>query len=123
MDRIVHEVTKSRSLTVQILTLPQISYVTLGSSPEGGQGNPLQYSCLENPHGQRSLAGYSQWGHKESDMTEQLSTAQEYSLVGGGTYLEPGLLALSPSSLHAACLKLGTLAFIQCRAQGGGGSS
>ena len=25
----------------------------------GGHGNPLQYSCLENPHGQRSLAGYS----------------------------------------------------------------
>ena len=24
-----------------------------------GHGNPLQYSCLENPHGQRSLAGYS----------------------------------------------------------------
>ena len=31
----------------------------LGRSPAGGQGNPLQYSCLENPHGQRSLAGYS----------------------------------------------------------------
>ena len=30
----------------------------LGRSPEGGHGNPLQYSCLENPHGQRSLAGY-----------------------------------------------------------------
>ena len=30
----------------------------------------LQYSCLENPHGQRSLAGYSPWGHKELDMTE-----------------------------------------------------
>ena len=29
----------------------------LGRSPGGGQGNPLQYSCLENPHGQRSLAG------------------------------------------------------------------
>ena len=28
-------------------------------SPGGGQGNPLQYSCLENSHGQRSLAGYS----------------------------------------------------------------
>ena len=28
-------------------------------------------------HGQRSLAGYSPQGHKESDMTEQLSTAQE----------------------------------------------
>ena len=25
----------------------------------GGQSNPFQYSCLENPHGQRSLAGYS----------------------------------------------------------------
>ena len=43
----------------------------LGRSPGGGRGNPLQYACLENPHGQRSLAGY-----KESDTTEQLSTAQ-----------------------------------------------
>ena len=32
-------------------------------------GNPLQYSCLENSHGQRSLVGYSPWGHKESDTT------------------------------------------------------
>ena len=45
----------------------------LGRSPGGGHGNPLQYSCLENPHGQRSLAGYSPWGCKESDMTEQLN--------------------------------------------------
>ena len=29
----------------------------LGGSPGGGHGNPLQYSCLENPHGQRSHAG------------------------------------------------------------------
>ena len=43
----------------------------LGRSPGGGHGNPLQYSCLENPHEQRSLAGHSPWGHKESDMTEQ----------------------------------------------------
>ena len=42
----------------------------LGRSPGGGHGIPLQYSCLENPHGQRSLAGYSSWGHKESDMIE-----------------------------------------------------
>ena len=47
-----------------------------GRSPRGGHGNPLQYSCLENPHGQRSLEDYSPWDHKESDMTEQLSTAQ-----------------------------------------------
>ena len=26
-----------------------------GKSPEGGHGNPLQYSCLKKPHGQRSL--------------------------------------------------------------------
>ena len=31
----------------------------LGRSPAGGHGNPLQYSCLENPHEQRSLAAYS----------------------------------------------------------------
>jgi len=42
----------------------------LGRSPGGGHGNPLQYSCLENPHGQRSLAGYSPWGCKELDMAE-----------------------------------------------------
>ena len=44
--------------------------------PGGGYGNPLQYSCLENPYEQRSLAGCSPWGRKESDTTEQLSTAQ-----------------------------------------------
>ena len=31
----------------------------LGRSPGGGHGNPRQCSCLENPHGQRSLVGYS----------------------------------------------------------------
>ena len=39
-------------------------------SPGGGHGNPLQCSCLENPHGQRSLEGYSPQGHKKSDTTE-----------------------------------------------------
>ena len=42
----------------------------LGRSPGAGNDNPLQFYCLENPHGQRSLAGYSPWGHKELDMTE-----------------------------------------------------
>ena len=45
----------------------------LGRSPGGGHGNPLQYYCLENPHGQRSLAGYSPWGCKESDTIERLT--------------------------------------------------
>ena len=42
----------------------------VGSSPGGGRGTPLQYSCLENPHGQRSLEGYSPQGRKELNMTE-----------------------------------------------------
>ena len=46
-----------------------------GRSPRGRYGNPLQYSCMPvflpgKPHGQRSLVGYSPWGHKESDTTE-----------------------------------------------------
>ena len=45
-----------------------------GRSPRGEHGNPLQYSCLENPHGQRSLASYNSWGHKEMATIEQLST-------------------------------------------------
>ena len=40
----------------------------LGRSPRGGNGNLLQYSCLENP---RSLEVYSPWGHKELDTTER----------------------------------------------------
>ena len=46
----------------------------LGRFPGVGSGNPLLYSCLENPHGQRSLVGYNPWGCKESDTTEQLRT-------------------------------------------------
>ena len=47
-----------------------VSLSGLGRSPGGRHGNPLWYSCPENPHGQRSLAGYSPWGRKESDRTE-----------------------------------------------------
>ena len=42
----------------------------LGRSPGEWNGYPLQYSCLENPHGQRSLAGYGPYGCKESNTTE-----------------------------------------------------
>ena len=48
----------------------------LGRSPGEVKGYPLQYSDLEKPHGHQSLKGYSPWGHKELDMTEQLNTAQ-----------------------------------------------
>ena len=48
-----------------------------GRSPGEGNGNPLQYSCLETPmdgesHGRRNLGDYSPRGLKESDTTEQL---------------------------------------------------
>ena len=52
----------------------------LRRSPGGGHGNPLQYSCLENPLPQRSLAGYRPGGCKESDKTEQLSTSDLKSI-------------------------------------------
>ena len=61
----------------------------LGRSPGGGHGNPLQYSCLENPHGQRILLVYSPWGRKELDMTkckkrrkmENKAIIEEFKLV------------------------------------------
>ena len=53
----------------------------LGRSLGGGHGNPIQYSWLENPHGRRCLAGYSPWGHTESD-TAKHST-------GGASGKEP----------------------------------
>ena len=49
------------------------SILGLRTSPGEGNGNPLQYPCLENSmDGGRSLAGYSPWGRKKSDMTERL---------------------------------------------------
>ena len=41
-----------------------------GRSPREGNGNPLQYPCLEKSHGQRSLVAYSPWGRKASEKTE-----------------------------------------------------
>ena len=42
----------------------------LEQSPGGGHGNPLQYSFLENLHGQRALVGYSPLGGVQLDMTK-----------------------------------------------------
>ena len=42
----------------------------LGRSRGEGNGNPLQYSCLENPM-DRSVEGYSPWGHTELNTTER----------------------------------------------------
>ena len=54
-----------------VCTVDELSSIPgWGRSPGGEHDNPLQYSCLENPHGQRSIVGYSPWGHKELDTTE-----------------------------------------------------
>ena len=45
---------------------------------EDGMATRSSILCLENPHRQRSLVGYSPWGHKELDTTEWLRTAQHY---------------------------------------------
>ena len=47
-----------------------------GRSPGGGNGNPLQYSCLENHHGQRSLVGYSPWVCKVLGTTQQVNNSK-----------------------------------------------
>ena len=60
-------------------------------SPGKGNGYPLQYSYLKNPHGQKSLVGYSPWSHKESDMTEQLSTYTSF-------YFNPSIF-INPSEI------------------------
>ena len=42
----------------------------LGRSPGRGHGNPLQYFCLENPYGKRSLVTYgnrSMGSHRDGD--------------------------------------------------------
>ena len=63
----------------------------LGRSSGEGHGNPLQYSCLENPHGQRSLAGYSPW-----NSLGQNTGMSSFSLVQG-IFPTPGS---NPGLLH-----------------------
>ena len=45
----------------------------LGRSPGEGNGNPLQYPCLENPMDRGAWGGYNPWGHREPDTTERLT--------------------------------------------------
>ena len=56
-------------------TMQETQVLSLGQedSPGEGNGNPLPVFLPGEFHGQRSLAGDSPWGHKESKMTEQLT--------------------------------------------------
>ena len=53
-----------------------------GRSPGERNGNPLQYSYWEKSHGQRSLAGYSTWGHKRvgHDLVTKQQLKAEHTL-------------------------------------------
>ena len=75
----------------------------LGRCPGGGHGNPLQYSCLGNPHGQRSLAGYSLWCLKELDTTERLST-MTYDVEHIFIYLSALCISSLVRSLFKVCV-------------------
>ena len=46
----------------------------LGRSSGEGNGNPLQYSCLENLMDGGAFVGYNPWGRKELDTTERLNS-------------------------------------------------
>ena len=70
----------------------------LGRSPGEGKGHPLQYSCLKNPHGQRSLAGHSlcscrvrdDWAAKPStEWTSQVVLVVENPLPMQGLEVQP----------------------------------
>ena len=58
-----------------------VSIPRSGRYPGGRHGNPLQYSCLENPHGQRSLVGYSPWRRKGLDMTKATALAHTHTHI------------------------------------------
>ena len=53
------------------------SILGLVRSLKDGNGNSLQYSCLGKSHGQRSLAGYSPWGHKEDRKSTRLNSSHQ----------------------------------------------
>ena len=89
----------------------------LGRSPEEGNGNPLQYSCLES-HGQRSLVGYSPWGHRESDTTEWPTLPPSscfFNFIWSMSFSDfpcprlPWQFWGTLASLYSECLNLGSL--------------
>ena len=73
----INEKKSEKNLPANVRDLGDMSLIPgLGRSPGGGNGKWLQYSCLENSHGQRSLVGYSPWGCRESDTTEPACTGR-----------------------------------------------
>ena len=66
----------------------------LGRSSVGGDGNPLQYSCLENPIDREAWWATIHRAAKELDTTERLNhkTALTVSLKRGCIYFKTAFL-------------------------------
>ena len=72
------------SLVAQtVKNLPAMQKTWVGKIPWSRTWQPTPVFLPGESHGQRSLAGYSPWGHKESDMTEWLSLVQFSSVQPG----------------------------------------
>ena len=72
-----------------------------GRSPEGGNGNPLQYSHLRNPIDRGAWWAYSPWGHRQSDVTEHAHVFNSFH------FLHASRFSHFQASLWAACLLQG----------------
>ena len=65
--------------------MQEIPIQSLGQEdPWRRKWQPTAVFLPEKPHEQRSLAGYSPWGHKESDTTERLNHLQGFWSLGTG---------------------------------------
>ena len=74
----------------------------VGKIPWSRKRQPTRVSLPGKSHGQKSLVGYSPWGHKELDMTEQLSTAHILSKIFSvkfGRHFLKNILLVYPKSL------------------------
>ena len=81
----------------------------LGPNSGEGNGNPLQYSCLEKSHGWRSLVGCSPWDRKESAMTERLHLGSSIQGDSPGKNTGVGSHALLQGIFLTQGLNLGLL--------------
>ena len=65
-------------------------------SPEGGNGNPLQYSCLGNPMDREEPDRLQSWGHKGSGTTKQLSMRAQLHMLTHTCFLMGHTVCLIP---------------------------
>ena len=70
----------------------------VGKTPWRRDRNPLQYSCLQNPHRQRSLVGYSPWGWKDLDTAEWLTQTHRVPMSVSLWHIVPSVC--TPMCVH-----------------------